>query len=372
MSRRTRRDVPHFASIDYDPLDDLLRPTRRIGLGLDHTSIDGNCTGVRERPVITRPFCALLHLARTTSHADPKVLVVAPLSGHFTVLLRDMLSALLPEHDVYVTDWIDARDVPLSAGPFGFEDNVDYVIDFVRALGPGLHLIGLCQSVIPVLAAVALLADTDDPAQPASMTLIAGPVDPRRNPTRVDRLLAERPITWFERATIAAIPERYPGAGRRVYPALIQRAGLMMHLARHVGSSGELFQKLIADDGEDPAHWPFHALYTAVMDLPAEFFIDQVKTVFKQRSLPRGRLLWRGTLVRPEAIRRTALITIEGEFDDIAAPGQTSAAHDLCATIPTGRRRRYVQAGVGHFGTFHGRMWRTRIMPLVRDAIHAF
>jgi poly(3-hydroxybutyrate) depolymerase len=283
-----------------------------------------------------------------------------------------MLLALLPEHDVYVTDWIDARDVPLSAGPFGFEDNIDYVIDFVRELGPGMHLIGLCQSVIPVLAAVALLAATDDPAQPASMTLIAGPVDPRRNPTRVDRLLAGRPITWFERATIAAIPDRYAGAGRRVYPALIQLAGLMMHLARHVGTGGELFQKLIADDGEDPERWPFRALYTAVMNLPAEFFIDQVKIVFKELALPRGRLLWRGTLVRPEAIRSTALITIEGEFDDIAAPGQTSAAHELCVAIPTGRRRRYVLAGIGHFGTFHGRTWRTRIMPLVRDAIHAF
>ncbi len=291
MSRRTNRDVPHFASVDDGLLGDLLRPTRRIGLGLDHTSIDGNCAGVRAKPVITRPFCTLLHLARTTSHADPKVLVVAPLSGHFTILLRDMLSALLPEHDVYVTDWIDAREVPLGAGPFGFEDNVDYVIDFVRALGPGMHLIGLCQSVVPVLAAVALLAATDDPAQPASMTLIAGPVDPRRNPTRVDRLLAERPITWLERATIAAIPDRYPGAGRRVYPALIQLAALMMHLARHVGTGGELFQKLIADDGEDPEHWPFHALYTAVMDLPAEFFIDQVTTVFKESALPRGRLM---------------------------------------------------------------------------------
>lgn len=341
------------------------------GVGIESIMIGSTRVPVRETQALSRPFCRLLRLERQQARDDPKVLVVAPLSGHFAVMLRDMLVGLLPAHDVYVTEWIDARLVPVEAGPFGFDDNIAYLLDFIRMLGSGAHLIGLCQSVVPVLAATALLADDDDANQPASVTLIAGPVDARINPSRVDRLLKERSLGWFKRSVIATVPEGHPGVGRRVYPRQMQLSGLMMYLARHLSSGGELLEKLTADDGDDPARFPFRSLYTAVMDLSAEIFLDQVRLVFQDFTLAQGRLAWRGRRVDPRAIRRTALTTIEAELDDIAPPGQTRSAHALCENVPNDARRHLLQPAIGHFGTFHGRVWRAVIMPFIAAALRA-
>lgn len=343
---------------------------RKPAFGLDATRIDGDPVAVREVAVLGKPFCSLVHFKRQTRRPDPRLLLVAPLSGQFAALLRDMVAALLPEHDVYVTDWTDARDVPLADGPFGLDDNVGYVIDFARALGPGTHLVGLCQSAIAALAATALLAAADDPAQPPSLTLIAGLVDPRIAPTRVERLLASRPVAWFERTVIATVPAPYPGHGRRVYPGLVQYTGLMAYLGRHIGGRLELYRKLV-DDGDDAANHPFFELYSATMDLTAEFFLDTLRGVFHDHDLARGRMRWRGRPVEPGAVSRTALMTIEGEHDDVSGPGQTAVAHDLCPAIPAHRRRRHVAPGVGHFGTYHGRHWRTEVMPRLRDFVRA-
>ncbi|MDJ0948759.1 MAG: polyhydroxyalkanoate depolymerase [Alphaproteobacteria bacterium] len=349
-------------------------PVLRAGkpsFGIAQTVIAGAPAAVREVAVLDRPFCTLLHFEREGRRNDPRMLLVAPLAGHFAVMMRDTVAALLPDHDVFVTDWADARQVPLKAGPFGLADNIGTVMDFLRHLGPETHVMGLCQSAVPALAATALLAAMDDRATPRSLILMAGTVDPRVGVTRVDRLLAGRSLDWYERNVIVTVPAGPPGAGRRIYPGVVQLAGLLAYLARHIADGRELARKLALDDGLDALRHPFFAHYVTMMDLTAEFFLENVQAVFRGHDLPRGRLRWRGQTVQPAAISRTALMTVEGDQDDVSGPGQTRAAQDLCAGIPADRRAHYVQPGVGHFGTYHGARWRDEIVPRIRDFVRA-
>ena len=344
-----------------------VRPPYRI----DSVMVGNQEVPVTEEAAATTPFATLLRFAKDVAVPQPKVLVVAPLSGHFATLLRNTVRTLLADHDVYITDWHNARDVPLAAGRFGFDEYVEHVMQFLRVLGPGCHAVAVCQPCVQLLAAVALMAEDDDPATPRSMTLMAGPVDTRIAPTKVNMLAKEKPIGWFERSLIATVPGRYPGAGRRVYPGFVQLTAFMsMNLDRHVKAHVELYGQLSRGETE-PADVTraFYDEYFAVLDLAAEFYLETVAKVFQEHELPEGRLTFRGRPVRPAAIRRTGLLTIEGERDDICAVGQTMAAHDLCASLRPYRKRHHLQAGVGHYGVFSGRKWDGQIYPLVRNTI---
>jgi poly(3-hydroxybutyrate) depolymerase len=337
------------------------------GFGLPAVEIAGERAAVRAAVVAEKPFCRLLHFARDLKRPrnDPRVLVVAPMSGHHASLLRGTVETLLPAHEVYVTDWADARLVPLSAGNFDLADYIDYVIAFLRILGPQTHVLAVCQPSPPVLAAAALMAAAGDPAAPKSLTLMGGPVDTRLSPTAVNRVGASQSLDWFERKVIDLVPPHYPGAMRRVYPGFLQLGGFMsMNPDRHVQSHIDFFHHLVVGDGESAAaHRRFYDEYLSVMDLSADFYLDTIRHVFQEHSLARGVFRHRGEKVEPAAIRRTALMTIEGELDDISGLGQTKAAHDLCRSIPAARRRHLEQAGVGHYGIFNGRKWRHSIYP---------
>jgi poly(3-hydroxybutyrate) depolymerase len=315
-----------------------------------------------------RPFCKLLHFS--TGHSGKKVLVVAPLSGHHATLVRDTVRSLLADHDVWVTDWVDARMVPLSEGPFHLDDYVEYVCDWIKLLSPDLHVISVCQPTVPVLAAVSLLASRKE-GGPRSMVMMGGPIDARRSPTAVNNLAQTKPLSWFEQNVIQRVPPKYPGYSRLVYPGFLQHLGFVaMNPDRHVNAHWEYYNHLMKGDGESAeAHRRFYDEYNAVLDLPAEYYIDTVKTVFQEFALPKGRMRVRDELVRPQAIRDTALLTIEGEFDDISGNGQTEAAHALCLNIPRERREHFMAPGVGHYGIFSGRRWREVIYPRVRDFI---
>jgi len=347
------------------------RRYRKPDFGLDAISIDGREVAVDAEVVDRRTFCDLVHFRRDTPREDPRVLIVAPLSGHFASLLRDTVAAMLPDHDVYITDWIDAASVPLSRGHFDLDDYVDYLVEFIRRLGPELHVIAVCQPSVPVVAAVSLMAACRDPATPRSMTLMGGPIDTRVNPTKVNLLARHRSLRWFERAVITTVPPTYPAFLRRVYPGFIQLTGFMtMNLDRHVGSHMDQFRHLVRGDGESAgAHRRFYDEYLSVMDLPAEFFLQTVKIAFQDHALPLGTWISRDRPVEPRAIDATALMTVEGEFDDISAPGQTRAAHYICTNVPPQRRRHLLQPHVGHFGIFSGRRWRTEILPQLRSFI---
>ncbi len=349
----------------------LVRHYDKPAFGLDHTVVDGREVAVTERVAADHPFCRLLHFERDLPkrpvRRDPKLLLIAPLSGHHATLLRDTVRALLPEHDVYITDWTDARLVPLSEGGFHFADYVDYLQGFMRQLGPELHVVAVCQPTVPLLAAVSLMAAHDDPAQPASMTLMGGPIDTRRAQTEVNRYAKERSLRWFETQVIDRVPLRYPGYMRRVYPGFLQHAGFVaMNQDRHLKAHADFYNHLIEGDGDSAdAHRKFYDEYNAVMDMPAEYYLETIEMVFQKHLLPRGEMVLRGERVTPEAIRKTALFTIEGELDDISGLGQTEAAHDLCTAIPADRREHYVVPGVGHYGIFSGRRWRETICPKV-------
>jgi poly(3-hydroxybutyrate) depolymerase len=341
--------------------------------GLERTIIDGDEVAVQEEAVLEKPFGTLLHFRRDIRRDDPRVLVVAPLSGHFATLLRGTVAGLLPAHDVYITDWANARDVPLACGRFDLDDNIAYIMEMLRHLGRDTHVIAVCQPSVPVLAAISLMAATGDPESPRSMVLMGGPIDTRVNPTEVNRHAETRSLAWFERSLITTVPFLYPGIMRRVYPGFIQLTGFMaMNLERHVGAHLQLFEHLVEGDGEGAAaHRRFYDEYLSVMDLPAEFFLQTVETVFQEHALPRGRMTWRGAAVEPRAISRTALMTVEGALDDISGVGQTQAAHELCTGLATDRRRHYEQPGVGHYGIFNGRRWRADILPRIQDFIRA-
>jgi len=348
---------------------------------IDETVIDGQPVSVVERIEIARPFCRLLKFERLLPSqlrrrsSDPTVLMFAPLSGHHATLLRDTVRALLPHHNVFVTDWIDARMVPVSEGSFHLDDYVGYAIDFIRHLGPQVHLVSVCQPTVPVLAAVSLLAQIRDPHQPLSMTMMGGPIDTRRNPTEVNALAQRRNYTWFERNVIYRVPGRYPGVGRQVYPGFLQHAGFVaMNPDRHLNSHWDYYLDLVRGDMEDAeAHRRFYDEYNAVLDLPAEYYLDTIRTVFQQHALPLGKwdVRFEGKTLRvdPSAIRTVALFTIEGELDDISGSGQTQAAHDLCTRIPREWQRHLTAEGVGHYGIFSGRRWREKIYPEVRTFI---
>ncbi|MDR3516185.1 MAG: polyhydroxyalkanoate depolymerase [Azospirillaceae bacterium] len=349
------------------------RSTRRYGKplwGLKTTRIGEDSVAVTERIALHKPFGSLLHFQRATDRQDPRILVVAPMSGHYATLLRGTVEALLPDHDVYITDWEDCRRIPLARGRFDLDAYIEYVIAFLHHLGPNTHVIAVCQPVVPVMAAVSLMAQDDDPGQPASMTLMGGPIDTRAAPTQVTRLAEARTLTWFERHVISTVPAYYPGALRRVYPGFVQLSGFMsMNLDRHVGEHVKLFQHLVQGDGDSASsHRRFYDEYLSVMDLPAEFYLQTIATVFQEHLLPRGLMRWRGNPVDPGAIRKTALMTVEGELDDISAPGQTRAAHALCTNLPAALQADHMQQGVGHYGIFNGRRWRDQILP----RIHAF
>jgi polyhydroxyalkanoate depolymerase len=346
----------------------------RPAFGIASVRIGNQDVAVREEVACATPFCTLLRFRKDVETPNqPRVLLVAPMSGHFSTLLRGTVKTLLPEHDVYITDWHNARNVAVRHGVFDVDDFIDHLVRFLEVVGPGAHAVAVCQPSVALLAAVALMAQADHPAQPHSMTLMAGPIDTRVNPTKVNALAQQHSMAWFERRLIGQVPLRYPGALRRVYPGFVQLLSFMsMNIDRHVKAHRDLHRHLV--DGETAqavAIREFYDEYFAVMDLPADFYLETVRTVFQEHLLPLGRFTSRGRLVEPRAIRRTALLTVEGEKDDICAVGQTLAAHDLCSTIRPYRKRHYVQTGVGHYGVFNGRRWTNEIYPLLRNFILA-
>lgn len=345
----------------------------RPPFGIDAVQVQGREAAVVEAVELVLPFGSLLHFRKPEVADQPRVLLVAPLSGHFATLLRDTIRTLLVDHDVYVTDWANARDVPIWAGRFGMDDYTDYVMRFMRHIGPNAHMMAICQPCVAALAACALMADEDDPAQPRSLTLMAGPVDTRINPTSVNVLANSKPIDWFESRLISRVPWRFPGALRRVYPGALQLAAFMnMNAERHRQALLELYRHRCGGEHEKAdALKRFYDEYFAVLDLTAEFYLETVERVFQKHLLPRGELSWRGRRVDPAAIRRTALLTVEGERDDICSIGQTVAAHDLCRNIRPYLKQHHVQTGVGHYGVFSGRRWSQQIAPVVRDLVHS-
>ena len=313
----------------------------------------------------TWPFCTLTEFSAAATPCN-RILLVAPLSGHFAFILREMVVGLADEASVSVTNWRNVRFVPISAGDFGFEENIEAILQSIETLGPGVDVIALCQGVVPALAATAILAQRRPKLAPRSLILMGGPVDPLANPTRVVQLLRQRPLGWLEANALGGVDLSYPGASRHVYPAHHQFTALMAYFYRHFMSGGELFRKVFADDGLDPIRFPFLDLFISLMDLPAKYFLENIQKVFLDREIWTGRLKFRNEAVDFGAIRNTALMTIEGAQDDIAAPGQTSAAHRLCANVPDGMRQRLVIDGAGHFSLFHGRLWWEKILPEVR------
>lgn len=345
----------------------------RPDYGIDSVRVGKEDVPVTVEEVVGTSFGGLIRFRKEGISGQPRLLLVAPLSGHFATLLRGTVQTLLPDNDVYITDWRNARDAPLSDGAFGFDEYVAHVIAFLEAIGPGAHLMGVCQPCAHALAAVALMAEDDNPATPRSMTLMAGPVDTRINPTAVNKLATDKPIEWFEKNLISTVPARYPGAGRRVYPGFVQvTAFLLMNPARHLDQHIDLWTHL-ALGREDEARTikDFYDEYFAVLDLTAEFYLETVSRVFQQHLLPKGELICGNRRVDPAAIRKTALMTVEGERDDICSVGQTVAAHSLCSGIYANRKRHHLQPGVGHYGVFSGRKWSTQVYPMVRNMILA-
>ncbi len=354
------------------------RSTRRYGRPewrISSTLVGGERVPVVPKVVWQRPFCRLLHFERVFVHKpqrlQPRLLIVAPMSGHYPTLLRGTVEAFLPNHDVYITDWVDAKMVPLSEGPFDLDDYIDYVIAMLHALGGDIHVIAVCQPSVPVLAAVALMEADDDPYVPTSMVLMGGPIDTRVNPTAVNDLAQERGIEWFRRHVITKVPFPNPGFMRDVYPGFLQLHGFMsMNIERHIEAHKQLFLHLVRGDGDSAAkHKEFYDEYLAVMDLAAEFYLQTVETVFVHHALPDGEMMHRGRHVDPRCIRNVALFTIEGEHDDISGVGQTEAAHHLCSNIPADRQAHWLQPGVGHYGVFNGSRFHAEIAPRIADFV---
>jgi poly(3-hydroxybutyrate) depolymerase len=342
----------------------------RPAFGIDSAAVGDAIVAVHEDVADATPFATLLHFKKDIATPLPRVLIVAPMSGNFSTLLRATVRTMLPEHDVYLTDWHNARDVSIADGAFGTDDYVAHIIRFLETIGPGAHVVAVCQPCVPVLAAVAVMAQAGNDAQPRSMTLMAGPVDARINPTAVNDLASSHPMAWFEQL-IATVPARYRGAARRVYPGFLQvMAFVSMNVERHVKAHWELYTDLATGkDQQAQTIASFYDEYFAVADLPAEFYLETVRSVFQEYELARGVLEWRGRRVDPAAIERTALLTVEGERDDVCGIGQTMAAHDLCTGIRPYRKRHHLQPGVGHYGVFSGSRWARQIYPVVRNVI---
>lgn len=352
--------------------------TRRYGkpeFGIKSVQMSGLTVPIHEEIVLAKPFCNLIRFGRDESQIgqrhDPKVLIIAPMSGHYATLLRGTVQAMLPEHEVYITDWADARTVPVAAGRFDFDDFVDYCIDFMRFIGTNTNVIAVCQPAVPALVATALMAARNDECQPASLILMGGPIDTRRNPTKVNDLAQSKPLSWFEQNVISTVPFPHMGFSRPVYPGFMQLTGFMtMNLERHMTAHVDLFNDLVQGDCDSvKQHQDFYEEYLAVMDLTEEFYLQTISTVFQDHLLPDKKLVHRNELVDCSLIKKTALMTVEGERDDICGLGQTEAAQDLCTSIPDDEKVHYVQPGVGHYGVFNGTRWRTEIQPRIREFI---
>ena len=345
----------------------------RPAFGIDKVTVGNREVAVHEQAALSTPFGTLLHFKKDVDAAQPRVLLVAPLSGHFATLLRGTVRTMLPEHDVYITDWHNVRDVSLTHGRFGFDEYIEHLVRFLEAIGPGAHIIAVCQPCVAALVATAVMAQMNHAATPRSMTLMAGPIDCRVNPTKVNNLANSKPIEWFEQNLIATVPMRYPGAFRRVYPGFVQLAAFMsMNIERHLKAHRELYDNIAKGEHEKAqVTRAFYDEYFAVLDLTAEFYLETVRLVFQEYALPAGKLEFHGERVEPRAIRRTMLLTVEGERDDICAVGQTVAAHDLCAGLRPYLKRHHMQPGVGHYGVFSGNRWNNQIYPLLKNVILA-
>lgn len=365
-----------FLSASSQVIERTTRIFPRPDFGIKTVERDGITLELEEEIVKIKPFCQLRYFKRMIDgkpfeNDDPIVLMVAPLSGHFATLLRDTVRAMASHHNVYITDWNDAKEVPLREGPFTFENYVDYLLDFMRFLGDRTHIIAVCQPAVPVICATSLLAEYKEECQPLSMTLMGGPIDASINPGKVNIFAKEHDQAWYRRNLIAVVPSYYKGGGRAVCPGFIMLTGFMnLNLERHQEASFNLYKHLIVGDQDNAeVHRRFYDEYRAVLDLPADYFLESVKHAFQEFSLPRGKMTWRGYPVRPEAIKKTALLTVEGELDDISCPGQTYAAHGLCPNIPARKKFFHFQKEVGHYGIFNGRRWRTQIQPVIAEFI---
>jgi len=358
-------------------LETAMRLTRRyekLGFNIDEVEIANKTYSVREETALSKPFCDLIHFNRRGKTDEHKVLLVAPLSGHFATLLKGTVEALLPDHEVYITDWADAREVPLDEGPFSFDCYVSYLIEFMQFLGPDTHLIAICQPTVQALIATAVMAQEKDPCVPQSLTLMAGPIDPSKNPTRVNTFAHERPMSWFKNVAIMEVPYGYPGQGRKVYPGFMQLGGFIsMNQETHTKKYMNFFQNIMFGDNEDNDRFrAFYDEYLAVLDIPAEFYLETIERIFKNNELAQGKITYQGKPVDFNAIDDTALLTVEGADDDICGLGQTEAAQDICKNIPKNMRKHHVQQGAGHYGIFSGSKFRQHIRPLITEFIHKY
>jgi len=368
-------------SAGLDLMHRLAKDYEKPQFGISSATVGGTEVAVQQQLALSKPFCRLLRFKRftddpvalATMKTQPTVLVVAPLSGHHSTLLRDTVKSLLHDHKVYITDWTDARMVPVDAGPFHLDDYVAYVQEFIRHVGPHAHVISVCQPTVPVLAAVSLMASAGEPT-PLTMTMMGGPIDARKSPTAVNNLAMDKSHQWFENTVIYRVPQNYPGAGRRVYPGFMQYSGFVaMNPDRHMSSHYDYFLDLVRGDEESAeSHREFYDEYNAVLDMPAEYYLDTIKKVFQEFALVNGTWVVEGERVCPQAITSTALLTIEGELDDISGAGQTKAAHQLCTGIPEAHRFHYDAVGAGHYGIFSGRRWRDMVYPRVREFISGY
>ncbi|GJL90374.1 polyhydroxyalkanoate depolymerase [Hyphococcus sp.] len=368
------------AAAALDVFENAMRRYPKPEWGLEATEVNGVEIPIEIEAAVKEDFCTLLHFARDkgalkkakgSAEPDPKVLIVAPLSGHFATLLRGTVEAMLPEHDIYVTDWADARHVPLTAGRFDLNDYIDYLISFMRAIGPGMHAMAVCQPGPALLSAAAIMAEMDDPCRPASMTIMGSPIDTRRSPTLPNKLSEERPYQWFEQNMIYTVPVPYAGVMRRVYPGFVQLYSfLSMNSDRHVNAQYDYYEHLVQGDGDGAdKHRKFYDEYLSVLDMTEEFYLQTIREVFQEHSLAEGKAMHRGQRINPGEITDIALMTVEGENDDISGIGQTQAAHDLCVNLSDQMKTDYIQPDVGHYGVFNGSRWRSEIQPRVAKFI---
>jgi poly(3-hydroxybutyrate) depolymerase len=367
-------DHPYFraASASFELFERLTADYEEPEWGLDSTTINKKKVKISQNIVFRKPYCNLLHFKRGKPQAgQKKVLLIAPLSGHFATLLRSTAKEFLPDHETYITDWRNARDVPLSAGSFSFDDYVTYLIEFITFLGPDTHIIAVCQPCVPAMVALAVMHQDNDRNLPKSLTLMGGPVDVRINPTEVNDYAGGKDLEWFEKNVICTVPSDFTGQGQMVYPGFIQlSAFLSMNMDNHINKHAKFFNDLVAGDGDSAEdHRLFYNEYLAVMDMPADYYLDTIRKVFLEHKLANGTMEYQGKKVDLGAITETALLTIEGEKDDITGRGQTSAALNLCNNLPTDKKKHYEQAGVGHYGIFNGRKYRDTIAPMIKDFI---
>ncbi len=362
----------HFAA-SCEMLERITRNFCKPEFGIESTIVDDKKVSISEKIILEKTFGNLIHFRKynAKNFNQKKLLIVAPMSGHYATLLRGTVEGFLPHFDVYITDWVNAQEVPVYEGIFDADDYINYIIEFIQHLGEDVHVIGVCQPAVPVLAAVSIMSSENDPLVPKSMTLIGGPIDTRKNPTEVNKLAKDKPLDWFKQSVISRVPMNYPGFMRPVYPGFLQLGGFMsMNLDKHIEAHTEFFNHLIEGDGESvDAHKKFYNEYLSVMDITAEFYLQTVENVFQKHSLPKGKMVSRGRAVTPSDIKKTALLAVEGERDDISGRGQTEAAIDICTSIPKSKKKYYLQKSVGHYGLFNGRRFREYIVPVIKEFI---